>query len=176
MKYAHCIPVLAAMAVALAGCQAAGPAQRAATEGNAENTVRQPGARQPRHRAEVFFRLAQAKEAKGLSELRLSGGSIWVLPQPVLSRADLSSVEPIQTQQGRAFVRFGFTQEGARKLQALSRRFPGKLLVLTIDNDLVAAPRIGKPLTQGEMVVGVASGKQAMAIARAIAEPRGEAR
>ena len=164
------------MAVALAGCQAAGPAQRAATAGNAENSARQQGARQPPHQAEVFFRLAQAEKAKGLSELRLSSGSIWVLPQPVLSRGDLSSVEPIQTQQGKAFVRFGFTQDGARKLLELSRRFQGKLLVLTIDNDLVAVPRIGKPLTQGEMVVGVASGKQAVAIARAIAEPRGEAR
>lgn len=176
MKYSRYIPVLMATVVALAGCQTAGPAQQAATTAHAANSAQQQGARESRQQAQVFFWLAQAEEGKGLSELRLSSGSIWVLPQPVLSRGDLSSVEPIQTKQGKAYVRFGFTQEGARKLSTLSRRFQGKLLVLAVDNKLVAAPRIGKPLTQGEMVIGVASGQQAVAIASAIAEPRGGAR
>lgn len=169
MKRTLFIAIMTTAAAVMAGCQTTGPAQRAAAASNAvAEAPQQAFAQQP---TEVLFRLAQPEQAQGLSELRLSDGSLWVLPQPVLSRADLTSVEPVQSQQGQAFVRFGFNQEGARKLSELSRRFQGKLLVLTVADNLVAVPRLSEPLTQGAMVVAVSSGEEAMAIARAIAGP-----
>ena len=117
----------------------------------------------------VLFRLAQTEPAQGLSEVKLSDGSLWIQPQAVLSRADLSGVEPLQTQQGQALVRFHFNPIGARKLAEISRRFEGKLLVLTINNQLAAAPRLGEPLTDGVMVIPVTSPQQAVAIAQTIA-------
>ncbi|TKR57078.1 preprotein translocase subunit SecD [Allopusillimonas ginsengisoli] len=155
----------------LAGCETTAPAQKAAAANNAAVAAAQPAASQQARATQVFFRLAQTESASGLSELRLSDGSLWVLPQPVLSRADLASVEPLQTEKGQALVRFGFNQTGARKLSELSRRYQGKLLVLTIADNLVAVPRMREPLTQGAMVVTVASSEQAMAIARAIGGP-----
>jgi preprotein translocase subunit SecD len=87
----------------------------------------------------------------------------------VLTRADLASVEPRKTEQGQAYVRFGFSQAGAQKLAALSQRNPGKLLVLTLNNSLVAAPRIEGTITNGVLDVGFASEQQALNVAREIA-------
>ncbi|MFT0545818.1 SecDF P1 head subdomain-containing protein [Allopusillimonas ginsengisoli] len=171
MKRTIFFPALIATAVLLAGCETTAPAQKAAAANNAAVAAAQPAASQQARATQVFFRLAQTESASGLSELRLSDGSLWVLPQPVLSRADLASVEPLQTEKGQALVRFGFNQTGARKLSELSRRYQGKLLVLTIADNLVAVPRMREPLTQGAMVVTVASSEQAMAIARAIGGP-----
>ncbi|KAA0890597.1 preprotein translocase subunit SecD [Pusillimonas sp. ANT_WB101] len=171
MKRTLFFPALIATAVLLAGCETTAPAQKAAAANNATVAAAQPAASQQAQATQVFFRLAQTESAEGLSELQLSDGSLWVLPQPVLSRADLASVEPLQTKQGQALVRFGFNQEGARKLSELSRRYQGKLMVVTIADNLVAVPRISEPLTQGAMVVSVASSEQAMAIARAVAGP-----
>lgn len=174
MNRALFFPTLIATAVLLAGCQTTAPPQKAAAANNATVAAAQPAVSQhaqQQQATQVLFRLAQTELATGLSELRLSDGSLWVLPQPVLSRADLASVEPLQTEQGQALVRFGFNQDGARKLSELSRRYQGKLLVLTVADKLVAVPRISEPLTQGAMVVSVASSEQAMAIARAIGGP-----
>lgn len=174
MKRTLFFPALIATAVLLAGCETTAPAQKAAAANNATVAAAQTAAspqQQQQQATQVFFRLAQTESAEGLSELQLSDGSLWVLPQPVLSRADLASVEPLQTKQGQALVRFGFNQEGARKLSELSRRYQGKLMVVTIADNLVAVPRISEPLTQGAMVVAVANSEQAMAIARAVAGP-----
>jgi hypothetical protein len=57
-------------------------------------------ARQPQHVASVEFRVAQTKPAKNLTEVHLDKGNIWVLPEPVFTRADLNGVGPIKTKQG----------------------------------------------------------------------------
>jgi len=170
MQRNYLIPLALLAAVALAGCQHTTPRQQyaAATPQAAQPApVSQDAARQ--QQASVDFRLAQTQAAPGLSELKLSDGSLWLLPEPVLTRADLASVEPRKTQQGQAYVRFGFSQAGAQKLAALSQRYPGKLLVLTLNNSLIAAPRIQGAITNGVLDVGFASDQQALNVAREIA-------
>ncbi|USP49607.1 SecDF P1 head subdomain-containing protein [Alcaligenes faecalis] len=167
-------PTLITCAVLLAGCETTAPAQKTADANNAVGAANQVAATQQaqmRQATQVFFRLAQTEPSEGLSELKLRDSSLWVLPQPVLSREDLAGVEPLQTKQGQGLVRFGFNQEGARKLAELSRRYQGKLLLVSVADNLVAVPRISEPLTQGTMVVPVSSSEQALAIARAIVGP-----
>ena len=162
--------------ITLAGCQTTAPSVRpdpaAQTAASATTQAVTPSMRTTQAQNQVpsvLFRLAQTEQAQGLTEVKLSDGSLWVQPQPVLSRADLSGVEPLQTQQGQALVRFHFNQIGARKLAEISRRFPGKLLMLTINNQLVAAPRLSDPLIDGVMVIPVTNAQQALAIAQGIA-------
>jgi len=170
MQRIYFVPLTILAAVALAGCEHTAPRQQyaAATTQAAQPEPASQGANS-QQLASVDFRLAQTQAAPGLSELKLSDGSLWLLPQPVLTRADLASVEPRKTEQGQAYVRFGFSQAGAQKLAALSQRNPGKLLVLTLNNSLVAAPRIEGTITNGVLDVGFASEQQALNVAREIA-------
>ncbi|MGB6102994.1 MAG: hypothetical protein WBF88_03955 [Pusillimonas sp.] len=194
MQRRYLIPSVLLAAALLAGCQHTAPSQqmaqaqsRASQPAMAEQAPRQAGASQqipsqsatPRQgstqqnaiqRASVDFRLAQTDAASGLTELKLPDRSVWFLPQPVLTRADLASVEPRRTQQGQSYVRFGFSQDGAQKLAAVSQRYPGKLLLLTLNNTLIAVPQIQAALSNGILDVGFSSDQQAMDVVRQIGD------
>lgn len=166
MKRIYWIPTLAMAAALMAGCQTTTPnQQRAASQQAAAQNAAAPVSATP-----VDFRLAQTTPAQGLEELKLADGSLWILAQPVLNRSDLSTVEPRQTAQGQFYIRFGFNQTGARKLAEISNKYPGKLLVLTINNELVAAPQLQRGITTGVLDVPFASHAQAVNAARAIAD------
>lgn len=169
MQLARAIPAVLLFSALLAGCQNMPRKQAAmpASQYGGPTTAGQqaPPTQQP---VSVDFRLAQAKPAAGLKELKFSDGSIWYLPQPVLARSDLVRVEPLQTQRGQAYVRFFFSQAGAQKLAAISKRYPGKLLVLTLNNSLVAVPQIPGPITNGQLDVGFRTAQQAVGITQEI--------
>jgi preprotein translocase subunit SecD len=116
----------------------------------------------------VDFRLAQPERAPELKELRMANTTLWFAPQPVLSRGDLNTVVAVKAKDGKHYVRFGFTQAGAQKLAAVTQRFPGKVLVLTINGNLVATPRIARPVTNGLLFVPMASEQQALNVAAVI--------
>ncbi len=116
----------------------------------------------------VEFRLAQAERAPDLNELRMANATLWVAPQPVLVRSDLSAVMAVKAKDGKSYVRFNFTQPGAQKLASLTQRFSGKNFVLTIGGNLVATPRIGRPITNGVLFVPMASEQQALNVAAVI--------
>lgn len=117
----------------------------------------------------VEFRLAQPQKDAGLQPVTLGKQQLWVLPQPVLTRADLQSVVAVKSREGRSFVRFQLNQAGAPKLAQLSRRFPGKFLLLTINSQLASAPTIGGPMTEGVIFVPVLNESQAAQVAAAVA-------
>lgn len=119
--------------------------------------------------ANVEFRLGQLTKGKGLTELKLSDGSLWLQEQPDLNRNDLASVEPRQTAQGQSYIRFAFAEPGSDKLEKISKEHGGKLLVVTINNELVAAPQIQQQMTKGVLDVPFATEAQAIDAARLIA-------
>lgn len=164
MKSIYRISALAAV-VLLAGCQT--PAQ-SPQRTQAAPTVAQPAPPQPTQ-SSVDFRLGQTTAAQGLSELKLSGGSLWLVAQPVMTKSDLSAVEPRQTAQGQAYVRLQFNEAGAQKLTAINSQFAGKLLAITINNVLVAAPVIQKEAVKGILDVPFENSAQAVSAARSIA-------
>jgi preprotein translocase subunit SecD len=119
----------------------------------------------------VEFRLAQNERDKGLQSLKVGDRELWVLPQPVMTRVDLQSVAAVKTQEGRPFVRLQFTQAGAQKLAAVSQRFTGKYLLLSINGQLASAPTIGGAMNQGLLFIPTASEQQASDVAAAIVTP-----
>ncbi|MBB2919366.1 SecDF P1 head subdomain-containing protein [Cupriavidus alkaliphilus] len=163
----------------LGACQQM-PAQQAAQPGAmapaavpAPAPTQAPAQAQPAPRAaaplpSVDFRLAQPERASGLNELRMANATLWVAPQPALSRSDLNTVVAVKAKDGKSYVRFGFTQAGAQKLAAVTQRFPGKVLVLTINGNLVATPRIARPVTNGLLFVPMGSEQQALNVAAVI--------
>lgn len=169
MQLPRVISTIFLSTIFLAGCQNM-PRKQAAAPANppGQQTATRQQSASATQPASVDFRLAQAQPAAGLKELKFADGAIWYLPQPVLARSDLVRVEPLQTKKGQAYVRFVFSQEGARKLEAISKRYPGKLLVLTLNNSLIAVPQIPGPIINGQLDVGFRTAQQAVGVAREI--------
>jgi preprotein translocase subunit SecD len=105
-------------------------------------------------------------------EVKLTDATVYVQRQPVLTRADLTEAAALVDRQGKNFVGLRFSPEGARKLSQVSAQNVGKLLVLVINGQLVAAPRIAEPLNRGVLAFGVDTAQTATEIA---ARVRGEA-
>ncbi|OZI20676.1 hypothetical protein CAL26_24670 [Bordetella genomosp. 9] len=172
-------PVVLMATILLAGCQTPGnkggtgstPANGAGTAAPAA-TPGTPAPSATPAASSVGFYIAQTESAPDLMEVKLSDATVYVQRQPVLSRADLTEAAALVDRQGQNFVGLRFSPEGARKLAQVSSQNVGKLLVLVINGQLVAAPRIAEPLNRGVLAFGVDSAQTATEIA---ARVRGDA-
>ena len=145
--------------------QQAGMADPPGMTASAIPSIKTPGA----EAVAVNFLLAQDQQDKGLSPLATANGVIWVLPQAALTQADLRAVEPRRWDaRNQAFVRFGFVPSGAEKLADLSRRYPGKIIVVTVGPHIVGLVRIDSLLNQGIIDMPALSEQQAIQIAEAV--------
>src|SRR5690625_3253079 len=97
----------------------------------------QQGSAQTVQQMPVNFFLAQEQPAEGLSALETANGTIWLSPQAVFTQADLRTVEPRRWDGSQqAFVRFGFVAQATQTLADLSKRYAGKILVITVGRDI----------------------------------------
>lgn len=113
----------------------------------------------------VEFRLAQSQPARNLTALHIGKQTLYFFPPPVLTGNDLARAIPMKTSQGQPFVRLEFNQAGAQRLAALTRQNAGRWLLITVNGKLVAAPRIGGPMTQGIMNMTTDSDRNAVLVA-----------
>src|SRR5690606_19021803 len=90
---------------------------------------------------------------------------------PALTRGDLAEAAAMVDDQGQHFVGLRFNEAGARKLAEVSSGNVGKTMMLAVNRQVVAMPRIAEPLDRGVLAFRVDSAEQARAIAMAI---RGE--
>ncbi len=174
-------PLAAALAVVLAGCQTSGdktaqsgdtPPVAAAAPQAGESAAGLPGqAQAPASAAGVEFYIAQTEADPALMELPLRDGALYVQRTPALTRADLAEAAAMVDQKGQNFVGLRFTEAGARKLTDVSSANVGKRLVLVVDRELIAAPRIAEPLDRGVLAFATPNAQAATEIAAAI---RGE--
>lgn len=118
--------------------------------------------------APVAFFLAQEQADERLVELKLADGSLWALPEAVLTRDDLNSVEPRRTHDGQAFVRFGFNEQGVARLAQIAQSYAGQLLLVAVGRDVVGLTRIDVS-SNDVLDIGMASDEQAIAVADAVA-------
>ncbi|OZI62614.1 SecDF P1 head subdomain-containing protein [Bordetella genomosp. 11] len=184
IKFRTIAPVVLMATVLLAGCQTPGnkAGGTASTQSGGTTTPAggtppgtAPGTPAPSTApvaSSVGFYIAQTEAGPNLMEVKLSDATVYVQPQPVLTRADLTEAAALVDRQGQNFVGLRFTPEGARKLAQVSSQNVGKLLVLVINGQLVAAPRIAEPLNRGVLAFGVDTAQTATEIA---ARVRGDA-
>jgi|GEM_PF-2623296 len=164
--------VLRGLAVAslmsVAACQV--PPKRTGTEAANQAAATQPATQQTspqQHTASsaapsITFHLAQAENAKGLARIQLSSkNSLYVLPQPVFTQADLQQIVPMKNKNGQVYLRFDFTQQGAAKLAQVSRQSVGRYLIISAHGKLVAIPRITAAYEDGKLPVPVNSVEEA---------------
>ena len=164
--------VLRGLAVAslmtLAACQV--PPNMADNQAAAGTAAARPAAAQQQGAANssapaITFHLAQANPAQGLARIQLNPQtSLYALPQPVFTQADLQQIVPVQTKSGQVYLRFDFTQQGAAKLAQVTRQAVGNYLILSAHGKLVAVPRIGAAYTDGRFPVPVKNADEARAM------------
>ena len=172
-------PVAAALVLALAGCQTPSKTGETAASDGTPATAATPSpaeaaaqaAQQAQQASGVEFYIAQTDADPALMELPLKDGSLYVQRTPALTRADLAEAAAMVDQQGQNFVGLRFNEAGARKLTEVSSANVGNRLVLVIDRELIAAPRIAEPLDRGVLAFATPTAQAAAEIAAAI---RGE--
>lgn len=171
-------PAAMAMLLGLAGCKTM-PGDRAQGEDadKAATAQQAPQAADPGSAAAaatavpVEFFIAQLEPGTGLVEVKLADGSLYVEQMPVLTRNDLAEAAAMVDAQGQHFVGLRFNDTGARKLAEVSTKNVGKVMVLAVNRQMAAAPRIAEPLDRGVLAFRVPSAQDARDIATAI---RGE--
>ena len=155
-------PALMVLTLALAGCKTA-PTKNAGDAAATPQTGQQQQQQQsPSATASVVeFYVARTQAGPGLTEVTLPDGKLYMEQQPVLTRADLTEAAQLVDREGNNFVGLRFSESGARKLNDISSKNVGNMLVLVLDRELIAAPRIGEPLNRGVLAFGVPSAKAA---------------
>lgn len=171
-------PAAVVLALALAGCQTPSKTESASTDTMAATGA--PGAAQPGAAGTaggqagqatstgVEFYIAQTEAGPGLMELPLKDGSLYVQRTPALTRDDLAEAAAMVDKAGQNFVGLRFNEAGARKLTEVSTANVGNRLVLVIDRELIAAPRIAEPLDRGVLAFATPNAQAAADIAAAI--------
>ena len=110
----------------------------------------------------ITFLLAQTSPANGLARIQLGkDANLYAVPQPVFTQADLQGITPIQTKDGKVFLRFDFTQQGKVKLANITSKAIGNYLIISANGKLIGVPKINAAYQQGQFPLPMQSVEQA---------------
>ncbi len=156
-------PLLTA-ALLLVGCQSSPPkpSPPAAAVSGATPTAGQPTGQMVAPTVE--FHVGQLDAATDLKSVNLNGKQLYVTPQPVLTRADLTRMAPLKNSKGAFFVQFYLNPQGAQKMATLIEQSAGKYFVLSVDGSVAAISPIGAPINEGVLTMPVDSQARAVAL------------
>jgi preprotein translocase subunit SecD len=119
----------------------------------------------------VEFRRAEPKPAAGLTEARISGTDtiVYLHDKVDLTNADIASARTTLSENGKYYeIEVTMTDEGARKLKALTEQHLMKPLAILLDGKLWVAPRIVSPISRKALISGNFDREEAERIAAGI--------
>lgn len=119
--------------------------------------------------APVAVFLADTTVQTGWTPVSLESGTLYVNPQPVITRADLSGIQAGSNKQGEGLLALELNEAGKKKVADITTRNPKKRLALVVGRTMMAAPGYTTPVTSGQLVFAVGTEENATAAARAIA-------
>ncbi len=109
------------------------------------------------HQAEqgrITVHLAQLKAGPELSTVDLGEGKkLYALPQPVLSLEDMEGVTPFTAKDGKTFLIFDLTEQGAAKLSAITTKAKGHFFLFGAGGQMIGISQISEPMTDGKLVM-----------------------
>lgn len=163
--------VALASLAALAACQHPGTQRSSANASGptsaATSTTTQPAANTSA--PAVTFHLARTRPAPGLAQVQVNPtATLYAVPQPVLTQADLQQVVSTQNNAGQTFLRFDFNQQGAAKLAKLAQEAAGNYLMVSTRGKLVAVSQIASAYQGGAFPVQVQNAEEARAILQSL--------
>ena len=120
-------------------------------------TPEQPSAQQPADVAEqnvIAVYLAQQKPNPTFIAVDLGEGkSLYALPKPVLTQADMQSVQSATTEQGQSFMVFELTEQGRKKLAEVSAQAIDHFFLFSAKGQLVGVSKINEPMSAGKLIM-----------------------
>lgn len=152
--------------VLLAACQNL-PAKKGATAStpSAETTLQATSQGAP-----VAVYLADTTERTGWTPVQIqNGAALYVNPQPVITRNDLSGVKAGSNKGGQGLLALDLNDAGKKKVNDITTKNPNKRLALVVGRTMLAAPAYTKPVSAAQLVFPVGTETNAIAAARAIA-------
>lgn len=175
--------------VALAACQTtpssdttADATTGAATETSASTAtdeVAQPGALsgadEPASQeamadgAPVAIFIADMKEQSGWHPIQIDTGNLYVNPQPVVTREDLTGVQAGSNDDGEGLLALVLHPTARERVVQATTQNPDMRLALIVGRTLLSAPGYSGPVDTEYLIFGVGTEENAMAVARAIA-------
>ncbi|WP_233214393.1 SecDF P1 head subdomain-containing protein [Pollutimonas nitritireducens] len=156
----------------LAACQSVPTDKTATTAGQSPAvTAPQPESVQQAQQqgAPVAVFLADTTMQSGWTPVNLQSGALYVNPQPVITRADLTGIQAGTNKQGEGLLALELNEAGKKKVADITRQNPNKRLALVVGRTMMAAPGYSTPVTSGQLVFVVGTEENATAAARAIA-------
>lgn len=158
------VPVGQGQANQNAATTAAAPAQAKVEPAKPVETVQAT-----RQGAPVAVFLADTQEHAGWRPVQIQSGTIYLNPQPVLTRQDLNDVRAGTSSQGEGLLALGLTDLGKKKVQDITAANPNMRLALVVGRTMMAAPGYSAQVSTDQLVFGVGTEANATAAARAIA-------
>ncbi|NYT85814.1 SecDF P1 head subdomain-containing protein [Pollutimonas harenae] len=152
--------------VLLAACQNM-PGKKTTETANAPEPETSIQAQQQGAPVAVF--LADTVEQSGWTSVNVQGGSLFVNPQPIVTRADLSGIQAGANKDGEGLLALELNDAGKAKVAKATTDHPNKRLALVVGRTMLAAPGYSSPVTTGQLVFAVGTEQNATAAARAIA-------
>lgn len=117
---------------------------------------------------QVDFYVGLPQPVAGLVQVDGPQGPLWLYPQIIVQRSDLTRVATLRTEQGGHLVRFQLNSLGARKLAEVSSGNVGALLVLVMEDQVAQVARIGEPLQQGMIYLSMPDDAAAQRLLRRV--------
>lgn len=114
----------------------------------------------------ITVHLAQENPEESLVAVDVGGASLYALPQPVLTQADMGRVSPVTAQDQQTFILLEMNQHGIPKLQNVTAQAQGHYLLLSVQGQLVSVAQIGEPIADGRLLVGTQNPQHTQEIIR----------
>lgn len=119
--------------------------------------------------APVAVFLASSDAREGWQPIELDVGTLYLNPQPVILREDLTGVQAGASEEGDGLLALELGPNGQRSLVQATTDHPNMRLALIVGRTLLAAPGYNEPVTTPHLIFVVGTEQNALSAARAIA-------
>lgn len=162
----------------LAACQTTPPAQtdapapdQAAAPESVQSTTPEAATQQQAaaQGAPVAVFIASTETRDGWQPVQLDAGNLYLNPQPVVIRDDLTGVQAGTSQEGDGLLALELTSDAQSRVMQATTENPNMRLALIVGQTMLAAPGYTEPVTTPHLIFVVGTEQNAMAAARAIA-------
>lgn len=108
----------------------------------------------PAERNIIAVHLAQKQADPAFIEVDFGEGKkLYALPKPVLTQADMQSVQAVTTEDGRHFMVFELSEQGRKTLADVSSQAIGHFFLFSARGQLVGVSNIDEPMTDNKLIM-----------------------
>jgi preprotein translocase subunit SecD len=131
--------------------------------------VQQAPAAAPAQPVPLYIHVSSPTPLRGWDKAVVAQDTLYIDPLPAITSQDLTHIDPMANDKNQGFIGLYFNDAGKAKLLKMSTQHKGKRVAVLLGDQIVAAPQLADPLSDGVMIFGVVSPQAAQIIAHAVA-------